>query len=228
MIQIAPSILSADFSCLGDQVRLVEDAGAKILHIDVMDGHFVPNLTIGPAVVQALRPHSKMRFDVHLMIEEPERFMESFAEAGADHITFHLEATKHVHRLVQQIKEQGLTAGIAINPATPLDGLKYILPELDMVLLMTVNPGFGGQKFIGGVIPKIQVLHRHVEESGLNCEIEVDGGINLETAPVAVKAGAHILVAGAAVFSQPDPREALEALQSVALAGQTGHGHFHS
>jgi ribulose-phosphate 3-epimerase len=216
MIQIAPSILSADFSRLGEQVRLVEDAGAEVLHIDVMDGHFVPNLTFGPALVKALRPHSSMRFDVHLMTERPELYIADFAAAGAEHITFHLEATCHVHRVIQQIKEHGMTAGIALNPATPLDGIKYILQDLDMVLLMTVNPGFGGQKFITNVIPKIQVLSRHIQQTGSSCLIEVDGGINMETAPVAVKAGAHILVAGAAVFAQPDPKEAVEKLRQAA------------
>jgi len=216
MIQIAPSILSADFSRLGEQVRLVEDAGAEVLHIDVMDGHFVPNLTFGPALVKALRPHSSMRFDVHLMTERPELYIADFAAAGAEHITFHLEATCHVHRVIQQIKEHGMTAGIALNPATPLDGIKYILPDLDMVLLMTVNPGFGGQKFITNVIPKIQVLSRHIQQTGSSCLIEVDGGINMETAPVAVNAGAHILVAGAAVFAQPDPKQAVEKLRQAA------------
>ncbi|AFM42557.1 ribulose-5-phosphate 3-epimerase [Desulfosporosinus acidiphilus SJ4] len=215
MIQLAPSILSADFSRLGDQVRLVEDAGAEVLHIDVMDGHFVPNLTFGPALVKALRPHSKMRFDVHLMIEEPERFIADFAAAGADHITFHLEASRHVHRVIQLIKEQGLTAGIALNPATQLDGLKYILEDLDMVLLMTVNPGFGGQNFITSVLPKIQVLRHHIEQKQSSCEIEVDGGINLETAPLAVQAGANILVAGSAVFDQADPKLAVKKLRQA-------------
>jgi len=216
MIQIAPSILSADFSKLGEQVRLVEDAGAEILHIDVMDGHFVPNLTFGPTIVKSLRAHSSMRFDVHLMIENPELFIADFAAAGADHITFHLEATCHIHRVVQLIKEHGMTAGIALNPATPLDGIKYILQDLDMVLLMTVNPGFGGQKFITNVIPKIQVLHRHLIQTQSACLIEVDGGINMETAPVVVNAGAHILVAGAAVFGQPDPKQAVEKIRQAA------------
>lgn len=217
MLKIAPSILSADFSRLGEQVRTVEEAGAEVLHIDVMDGHFVPNLTIGSLVVKALRPHSRMLFDVHLMIEQPERYIQDFAEAGADHITVHLEATPHIHRAVQQIKALGLSAGVAVNPATPLDGLKYILPDLDMVLIMSVNPGFGGQKFISGVLPKIQVLHKYLEQMQSSCRIEVDGGINVQTAPDAVKAGAEILVAGAAVFAQPDPAQAIRDIRKSGL-----------
>lgn len=222
MVQIAPSILSADFSRLGERVRLVENAGAEVLHIDVMDGHFVPNLTIGSLVVKALRPHSKMRFDVHLMIENPERYIDDFAKAGADHITVHLEATPHIHRAIQQIKGLGLTAGVALNPATPLDGIKYILEDLDMVLIMSVNPGFGGQKFIPNVLPKIEVLHRHLDQMQSSCEIEVDGGINLDTAYAAVKAGANILVAGAAVFAQPDPAQAVHAIREAAQAQKGG------
>lgn len=216
MLKIAPSILSADFSCLGEQVRTIEEAGAEVLHIDVMDGHFVPNLTIGSLVVKALRPNSRMLFDVHLMIEQPERYIEDFAEAGADHITVHLESTPHIHRAVQQIKALGLSAGVAVNPATPLDGLKYILPELDMVLIMSVNPGFGGQKFIPGVLPKIQVLSKYLQQMQSACQIEVDGGINVLTAPAAVKAGAEILVAGAAVFAQPDPAQAIQDIRRAA------------
>jgi len=216
VLKIAPSILSADFSCLGEQVRTVEEAGAEVLHIDVMDGHFVPNLTIGSLVVKALRPNSRMFFDVHLMIEQPERYIEDFAEAGADHITVHLESTPHIHRAVQQIKALGLSAGVAVNPATPLDGLKYILPELDMVLIMSVNPGFGGQKFIPGVLPKIQVLSKYLQQMQSACQIEVDGGINVQTAPAAVKAGAEILVAGAAVFAQLDPAQAIQDIRRVA------------
>jgi len=216
MLKIAPSILSADFARLGEQVALVEEAGAEVLHIDVMDGHFVPNITIGPLVVKALRPHSRMFFDVHLMIENPERYIEEFAKAGADNITVHLEATPHIHRAVQQIKSLGLKAGVSLNPATPLDGLKYILEDLDMVLIMSVNPGFGGQKFIPAVLPKIQVLRRHLEQMQSSCEIEVDGGINLDTATAVVKAGADILVAGAAVFASPDPAQAVRQLREAA------------
>lgn len=222
MLKIAPSILSADFSRLGEQVHTIEEAGAEVLHIDVMDGHFVPNLTIGSLVVKALRPHSKMFFDVHLMIEQPERYIQDFADAGADHITVHLEATPHIHRAVQQIKALGLSAGVAVNPATPLDGLKYILPDLDMVLIMSVNPGFGGQKFIPNVLPKIEVLRKYLGKMQSSCQIEVDGGINVETAAAAVKAGAEILVAGAAVFGQPDPSQAIQDIRNAAAALKGG------
>lgn len=212
MVKIAPSILSADFTRLGEQVRAVEEAGAEVLHIDVMDGHFVPNITLGPLIVKSLRPHSQMFFDVHLMIEEPERYIEDFAQAGANHITVHLEATKHIHRVIQLIKGMGVSAGIALNPATPLDGLKYILEDLDMVLLMTVNPGFGGQKFIPAVLPKIEVLRSHLDKMQSSCKIEIDGGVQSSTISAVVRAGAEILVAGSAVFAQPDPAQALQDL----------------
>lgn len=206
---IAPSILSADFTRLGEDVKMIEDAGAKMLHIDIMDGHFVPNISIGPGVVQSLRKVSKMEFDVHLMIENPERYIETFAEAGADIITIHIEATRHIFRRIQQIKSLGVKVGVSLNPATPLDLLTYILQELDMVLLMTVNPGFGGQKFIPQVIPKIVALSAIINEVNPSCMIQVDGGINIDTARLVSRAGADILVAGAAIFGQPNPGKAM-------------------
>ncbi|MDA8227199.1 MAG: ribulose-phosphate 3-epimerase [Desulfitobacterium hafniense] len=215
MVKIAPSILSADFSRLGEQVSIVEQAGAEILHIDIMDGHFVPNLTFGPGLVSSIRPHSKLSFDVHLMIEKPEQYIKDFASAGANHITVHAEATSHLHRVVQQIKDLGLTAGVALNPASSLDSVKYLLEDLDMVLIMTVNPGFGGQKFIPACLAKIEELRARILKSGTNCEIEVDGGINSGTALEVARAGATILVAGAAVFAQPDPALAFRQLHEA-------------
>ncbi|HZW81790.1 MAG TPA: ribulose-phosphate 3-epimerase [Candidatus Deferrimicrobium sp.] len=209
MIKLAPSILSADFANLLADVRQVEEAGAEYLHIDVMDGHFVPNITIGPLVVKALRPHTPMLFDVHLMIEDPDRYIEDFAKAGADIITVHAEATRHLHRTVQHIKALGKKAGVALNPATPLDHIKYVLQDLDLVLLMTVNPGFGGQKFIHNVLPKIEILSKHVSQYCLDTEIQVDGGITPETAPLVTRAGARVLVAGSAIFGTSDIRTAV-------------------
>ena len=216
MVEIAPSILSADFANLAAQVACVEQAGARILHIDVMDGHFVPNLTLGPLVVKALRPRSRLLFDVHLMIEEPERYVEAFAAAGADYITVHWEAPKHLHRVIQQIKALGRKAGVAFNPATPVAGIEYVLPDLDLILLMTVNPGFGGQKFIPAVLPKLRSLRSQLAEWGVRRPIEVDGGIDPSTVQDAVKAGAEILVAGAAVFGQADPAVAFRELAAAA------------
>ena len=223
-ITVAPSILSADFARLGEQVKAVEDAGAEILHIDVMDGHFVPNISIGPVVVESLRKVSGLWFDVHLMIENPERYIEVFAEAGANHITVSIEATRHIHRIIQQIKSMGLSAGIALNPATPLEPLTYILQDLDMVLLMTVNPGFGGQKFITGVLPKIVALSEILKEINPTCQIEVDGGINVETARLVSRAGANILVAGSAVFAGPDPGKAMKDILLAATDEQNRNG----
>jgi len=215
-ISIAPSILSANFAQLGGDIKLVEEAGADILHIDVMDGHFVPNITIGPVVVESIRKVSSLVFDVHLMIENPERYVEAFAKAGADIITVHLEATKHLHRIIQQIKSLGVKVGVALNPATTIEGLTYVLQELDMVLLMTVNPGFGGQKFIMEVLPKIVALSGILRDVNPNCRIEVDGGINIDTARLVSRAGAEILVAGAAVFASPDPRKAVDDILTAA------------
>jgi len=197
---IAPSILSADFAKLGEEVRAIDEAGADWIHIDVMDGHFVPNLTIGPGVVKALRPHTQKPFDVHLMISPVDPFLEAFAEAGADIITVHPEAGPHLHRTVQRVKALGKKAGVSLNPGTPADALDYVLDELDLVLVMSVNPGFGGQKFITSQLKKIETIAETIARRGLPIVLEVDGGIDPATARQAVAAGATALVAGTAAF----------------------------
>ncbi len=199
-IRIAPSILSADFARLGEEVAAIEAAGADWVHVDVMDGHFVPNLTIGPAVVKALRPHSRLPFDVHLMIAPVDGFLDAFAEAGADIITVHPEAGPHVHRTVQRIKALGKRAGISLNPATPAKMLDYLIDEIDLVLVMSVNPGFGGQKFITSQLKKIEAIRKLIDKTGRDIALEVDGGIDADTAPLAIAAGADVLVAGTATF----------------------------
>ena len=197
---ISPSILSADFARLGDEVRAIDEAGADWIHIDVMDGHFVPNITIGPGVVKALRPHTSKPFDVHLMISSVDVFLDAFAEAGADVITVHPEAGPHLHRTIQRIKGLGKKAGVSLNPATPAKMLDYVLEDIDLVLVMSVNPGFGGQKFISSQLRKIEAIARRISKEGLTVDIEVDGGIDAETSRLAADAGATVLVAGTAAF----------------------------
>ena len=212
MIYIAPSLLSADFSKLQEEVKDIEQGGADWLHLDVMDGHFVPNITFGPGLIKALRPHSNLFFDVHLMIENPDKYIQEFADSGADMIVVHAEACTHLHRTIQSIHATGKKAGVALNPATSLSVLDYILPDVDLVLLMSVNPGFGGQKFIN-IVPKLERLMEMCKEQGVSPLVQVDGGITSETAPLVVNAGANVLVAGSAVFGKPDRKAAIEALR---------------
>ena len=212
MLYIAPSLLSADFSRLQDEVRDIEQGGADWLHLDVMDGHFVPNITFGPGLIKALRPHSNLFFDVHLMISNPDQYIQEFANAGADMIVVHAEACTHLHRTIQSIHATGKKAGVALNPATSLSVLDYILPELDMVLLMSVNPGFGGQKFIN-IVPKLERLMEMCKEQNVQPLIQVDGGITPETAPFVTAAGVNVLVACSAVFGKPDRAAAIQALR---------------
>ncbi|MFB1098501.1 ribulose-phosphate 3-epimerase [Terribacillus sp. JSM ZJ617] len=216
MTKIAPSILSADFANLANEIRDVEKGGADYIHVDVMDGHFVPNITIGPLIVEAIRPVTKLPLDVHLMIENPDRYIGEFVKAGADIITVHQEACIHLHRTIMMIKEQGIRAGVVLNPSTPVSLIEEMLPELDMVLLMTVNPGFGGQRFIPSVLKKVEELSKLREALELDFEIEIDGGVNIETAGLCTDAGADVLVAGSAVYNQEDRTAAIAAIREAA------------
>ena len=204
MIKMAPSILSADFARLLEDVKKVENAGCEYLHIDVMDGHFVPNITLGPAIVKSLRNDVNMVFDAHLMIKNPDNYIKDFADAGCDIIVVHEEACTHLHRTIQNIKSHNVKAGVALNPATPIENIKYVLKDVDMVLIMTVNPGFGGQSFIEGMIPKIEELKKLIDDRNLNIDIQVDGGIKPTNVDKVVKAGANIIVAGSAIFNSDD------------------------
>lgn len=214
MVKIAPSILSADFAKLGEEIKSVEAGGADLIHVDVMDGHFVPNITIGPLIVAAIRPLTNLPLDVHLMIENPEAYVEAFAKAGADYITVHVEACVHLHSTIQQIKALGVKAGVVLNPATPIETIQHVIEDVDLVLLMSVNPGFGGQAFIPSVLPKIKAVKEMIAEKELTVEIQVDGGVNEETAKRCVEAGATILVAGSAVYNKEDRKKAIAALKS--------------
>jgi ribulose-phosphate 3-epimerase len=212
-VLVAPSILSADFARLGEEVAAVEAAGADWIHVDVMDGRFVPNITIGPPVVKALRKVTKLPLDVHLMIVEPERYVDAFAEAGADTITVHVEACTHLHRTLSHIRSLGKRAGVTLNPSTSEETLRYVLETVDLVLVMSVNPGFGGQSLVREVLPKVSRISRMIEERNLKVDLEIDGGITAETARDAVAAGARVLVAGNAVFNTPDYARAIAAIR---------------
>jgi ribulose-phosphate 3-epimerase len=216
MKKIAPSILSADFCRLGEEIKAVEAAGADYIHVDVMDGHFVPNITIGPLVVDAVRKITSLPLDVHLMIENPDRYIPDFAAAGADIIVVHAEASVHLHRSIQLIKSLGKKAGVSLNPATPLNVLEYVLADLDLVLLMTVNPGFGGQSFIEECLPKIQSLRAMLDKRGLEAELEVDGGVKVDNIARIAHAGADVFVAGSAVFGSSDYAATIKALKAQA------------
>ncbi|MDR6997949.1 ribulose-phosphate 3-epimerase [Neobacillus niacini] len=213
MVKIAPSILSADFSKLGEEILAVEKAGADYIHVDVMDGHFVPNITIGPLIVEAIRPVTRLPLDVHLMIENPDQYIETFVKAGADIITVHVEACRHLHRTIHHIQSLGVKAGVVLNPATPVETIQHIIADVDMVLLMSVNPGFGGQKFIPEVLPKIKKVKELAEQKGLELEIEIDGGVNPETAKLCIEAGANVLVAGSAVYNENDYARAISRIR---------------
>jgi ribulose-phosphate 3-epimerase len=219
-IRLAPSILSANFAALGEDIRKVEDAGAHIIHVDVMDGHFVPNITIGPVVVRSIKKATKLPLDVHLMITDPDKYIPEFVEAGASMLTVHAEATVHLDRTLNFIRSQNVLVGVSINPATPLSVVEHALSLADMLLIMSVNPGFGGQRFIPYTVEKIRRARQIIDERNYRCVIEVDGGIDGETIPAVVKAGAEVLVAGSAIFGAPDPgRKVKELLEIAASVG---------
>ncbi|NLO93811.1 MAG: ribulose-phosphate 3-epimerase [Clostridiaceae bacterium] len=213
MIKVAPSILSADFSKLGEEIKKIEDSGAELVHIDVMDGHFVPNITIGPLIVSAIRPLTNLTLDVHLMISEPDKYVDVFKDAGADIITVHAEAATHLDRLVSRIRQLGIKAGVSLNPSTHESCLEYVLDKIDMVLIMSVNPGFGGQSFIEGMTDKISSVKKAITKRNLNVDIQVDGGVNLDTVSKVTGAGANILVAGSAFFGSENPSEFVRMLK---------------
>ena len=217
MIKIAPSILAADFSKLAEEVIEVDKAGADLIHIDVMDGHFVPNISMGAIVVEALRPVTKLPLDVHLMIQNPDAYIEQFAKAGADYITVHVEACPHLHRTLQLIRSTGTKSGVVLNPHTPVESILHVLDQVDMVLFMTVNPGFGGQKFIHSVLPKVKQLSTIIKEQNLPIDIEIDGGVDEETIIPCVEAGATILVAGSAIYSKENRAEALQQIKAAGV-----------
>lgn len=213
-MKIAPSILSADFAKLAEEIKEVELAGADYIHVDIMDGHFVPNITMGPNIVEAIRPVTKLPLDVHLMIENPDQYIEAFANAGADYISVHVEACPHLHRTLQLIRSFQVKAGVVLNPATPVNTIAHVLEEVDLILLMTVNPGFGGQSFIEAVLPKIKQARALVNERQLPIEIEVDGGVNEETLKLCAEAGADVFVAGSAIFNKEDRKAALQSIRN--------------
>ena len=213
MLKIAPSILAADFSKLAEEVKCVDSLGADYIHIDVMDGHFVPNITLGPGIVKCLRPHTELPFDVHLMIENPDQYIKDFKEAGADIITVHVEACRHLHRTLQLIKQYEMQGGVVLNPHTPLEMIKHVLQEVDWILIMSVNPGFGGQTFIPDSLNKIATLNQWRQEQNLSYVIEVDGGVNEETARLCEEAGADVVVAGSAVFNAVDRQLAIQKIK---------------